>query len=59
MTKTSTIIDLTIGLSDSDKALVGVTGQIQLTKHETSQLDVFEFFDTAKDALAEKTSWDT
>ena len=38
MAKTSTIVDLTTGLSDSDKGLVGVTGQILLTKSETDLL---------------------
>jgi len=59
MAKTSTIVDLTTGLSDSDKGLVGVTGQILLTKSETDSLDTFEFYDNTSDATTAKTAWDT
>jgi len=59
MAKTSTIVDLTTGLSDSDKALAGSVGQILLTKHETDLLDTFEFYNNNSEAETAKANWDT
>jgi hypothetical protein len=53
------LVNFLVELSSEDLTAAGSQGQVQLTKHETSQLDVVEFFNTAEDALAEKTSWDT
>jgi len=58
MAKTSTIVDLTTGLSDSDKDLVGSAGQILLTKHETDLLDIYEYYDNNSEAATAKENWD-
>lgn len=59
MAKTSTIVDLTTGLSDSDKDLVGSEGQILLRKHETDLLDIYEYYDNNSEAETAKANWDT
>ena len=57
--RTSTLVNFLVELSSEDLTAAGSYGQVQLTKHETAQLDVVEFFNTLEDAQAEKTSWDT
>jgi hypothetical protein len=59
MPKTSTLIDLTIGMTDADKLAAGSDGQILLTKHETEESDILEYYDTVVLANAAKTDWDT
>jgi len=59
MAKTSTIVDLTTGLSGSEKAAAGATGQILLIKTETGMNDIHDVYDTVAAAQAISNNWDT
>ena len=61
MPKTSTLIDLTIGMTDADKLAVGSQGQVMLKTVTTDEDNIItsedvEFFDTVVLAQAELES---
>ena len=61
MTTTLTIIDLTIGMTDADKLVVGSEGQVMLKTVTTDEDNIItsedvEFFDTVVLAQAELDS---
>ena len=61
MTTTLTIIDLTIGMTDADKLVVGSEGQVMLKTVTTDEDSIItsediEFFDTVVLAQAELDS---
>lgn len=58
MKRTATIRNLLEGLSPEDIAVVGTTGQVQLTKSEEGKYDAYEFFNTVAEAEAEKNKWE-